>query len=84
MKISNVLSGMAAVALVVAPVAANAGTSAASSIATAPAYGARASMPVAKKQNMSAGITVLAVVAVAAAGFGIYEAVKDDNKSRGV
>jgi hypothetical protein len=85
MKLKNAMLSLTAAAMLVAPVAAQAGTSASAStgkIASLSGIGERKSAPVKAKQKLEGGILVLAVVGAAAGGYGIYKAV-DDNKSNG-
>lgn len=86
--VKNTLFGLSALAMLAAPVAANAGTNAAASslsagkIASLKGVGERKSAGVKAKNNADAGVTILGVLAAGAAGFGVYKAV-DDNKSNG-
>lgn len=85
MKLKNALLSLTAAALLAAPVAAQAGTTAAAStgkIASLSGIGERKSTSVKPKQNIDGAILALALVGAAAGGYGIYKAV-DDNKSNG-
>ncbi|MBH0114338.1 hypothetical protein I5E68_15440 [Novosphingobium sp. YJ-S2-02] len=85
MKVKNILLSLAAAGALAAPVAAQAGTTASAStgkIANLSGVGERQSTAVKGKQKAEAGVIVLGVVAAAAVGYGIYEAV-DDDKSDG-
>ncbi len=81
MKFRETIMSLAALALVAAPVAAQAGTSAASAM---PSVSGRVSAPVASEQKADAGTWILGL---AAAGLVIYGLIiafdDDDNKSRG-
>jgi hypothetical protein len=85
MKLTNTLAVMAAVGVLVSPIAAQAGTTASAAtgkIANVSGMGARQSTAVNSKQKADGAIIALAVVGAAAAGYGIYKAV-DDDKSNG-
>ncbi|WP_404480174.1 hypothetical protein [Novosphingobium sp. BL-52-GroH] len=85
MKLKNIMLSVAAAGVLAAPVAAQAGTTASAAtgkIANVSGLGARQSMAVKGKQKADSAIIVLAVVGAGAAGYGIYEATKDD-KSNG-
>lgn len=82
MNLKKTLLALSASAMIVAPVAAQAGTAASASvgkIANMSGVGMRHSTSVAKKQNVGAGVAVLGVLAIAAGGYGIYEATKKNN-----
>ncbi|AXB80647.1 hypothetical protein [Novosphingobium sp. P6W] len=84
MKLKNALFSLTAAAMLAAPVAAQAGTKASAStgqIASLSGIGQRKSAPVKAKQKADSAIIALAVIGAGAAGYGIYEAVKD--KSNG-
>jgi len=87
MKLKSALSALAAAGLVVAPVAAQAGTSAAKSVVSAnglSAIGQRQSTKVSKDENLSGGILIALLLAAGAGGYGIYKAVdKNKDKSNG-
>lgn len=86
MKLKNALLSLTAAAMLAAPVAAQAGTTASAStskIASLSGVGERKSTSVKAKQKLEGAVLVLAVVGVAAGGYGIYKAVDDDNKSNG-
>lgn len=81
MNLKNIMLSAAAAGMLAAPVAAQAGTTASAStgkISSVSGLGSRQSMAVKGKQKADSAIVVLAVVGAAAAGYGIYEAVKDD------
>lgn len=87
MKLGNLTAALTGVALVIAPVAAQAGTapksvvSLSGGVATSMA-GSRTSQPVAKKNGADAGVIVVAVIAGAAAIYGLTR-VFDNDKSNG-
>lgn len=86
MKLKSALIALGASALVVAPVAAQAGTAASASVgkvASLSSVGARQTSSVEKKQKAGSGVWLLAALGAAAAGFGIYKAVDDDNTASG-
>lgn len=85
MTIRNTLASLSAAALVFAPVAASAGTSAAASVpslGSSIASGARASSAVAKKSELKAGLALAVILAGGAAAYGLAKAL-DNKKSRG-
>lgn len=85
MKLKNALVAMAAMGVLVSPVAAQAGTTAAAAtgkIVNVSDMGARKSTAVRSKQKADAGVVVIALLGAGAAGFGVYKAV-DDDKSNG-
>lgn len=77
MKIRAFAAAVTAASFVVVPVAAQAGTSAASMSAPV-SYGARSTAPVAKKNNASDDFFLIAL-GLGAAGAGIYFATKKNN-----
>lgn len=81
MKLKSALSALAAASFVVAPLAAQAGTTASKSVVSARALssvGERRATNVAAKENLT-GVEILALVAaLVAAGVGAY-AIIDDN-----
>lgn len=84
MKLKNTLLALSAGAMLVAPVAAQAGTKASAStgkIATLSGAGARQSTDVKKKQKAEPGLIVVGALAVGAAGYGLYTAVDDDTSN---
>lgn len=86
MKFSNLLTAVAAAGLVVAPVAAQAGTAAAGSVVSANKltdFGSRSSTAVRSEENLSGGLLVVLLLAVGAGGYGLYKAIDKDDKSRG-
>ncbi|EZP66688.1 hypothetical protein BV97_05744 [Novosphingobium resinovorum] len=83
MKLNKVLAAVAAAGFLVSPIAAQAGTSAsAGKISNLSGVGARQSTAVQKKNNASAGVGVLALLAAGAAVAGVALVV-DDDKSNG-
>ena len=79
MKIRNLLSAVAAAGIVVAPVAAQAGTSAASSTVNAAAISgvsSRESSMVTAEQDIDAGTLLLIILALIAAGWGLKEIIE--------
>lgn len=83
MKFSSLMAGVAAAGLVIAPVAAQAGTKASTAIAAPADFGSRSSAAVAKQNKASPALWLVGLLAVGAAGFGLYKLIDDDNKSRG-
>lgn len=86
MKLKNALLSLTAAALVAAPVAAQAGTTASAStgkISSLAGIGERKSAAVKPKQKLGAAVAVLAVLGAAAGGYGVYKAIDDDNASNG-
>ncbi|KPH65741.1 hypothetical protein ACLIMP_05680 [Novosphingobium aerophilum] len=83
MKFGSLVAGITAATMVLAPVAAQAGTSASASVVK-PVYGSRTTTSVDKKQKATAGAYVLGALALGAAGFGLYKAIDNGNdKSNG-
>ncbi|WP_404479676.1 hypothetical protein [Novosphingobium sp. BL-52-GroH] len=85
MKLRNTLLSLTATAMLVAPVAAQAGTTAAAStgkIASLAGMGERKSAGVKARNKADAGVVVLAVAALGAGTYGVVNAV-EDNKSNG-
>lgn len=80
MKLKNLVSTAAAAGLLLAPLAAQAGTSAAS---VPGAVGSRASASVKKSDSLNPGLTIAVVVAAGAATYGLAKAVDNNSKSRG-
>jgi hypothetical protein len=78
MKIRNLISAATAAGLLIAPVAVQAGTSAAASV---PGVGARASSGVAEANKVKGGTLIAVVLATGAVIWGIKEAT--DDKSNG-
>eukprot|EP01012_Entosiphon_sulcatum_P044458 TRINITY_DN59171_c0_g1_i1.p1 TRINITY_DN59171_c0_g1~~TRINITY_DN59171_c0_g1_i1.p1 ORF type:complete len:100 (-),score=12.19 TRINITY_DN59171_c0_g1_i1:109-381(-) len=88
MKFSNLLTAVAVAAagLVVAPVAAQAGTAAAGSVVSANKltdFGSRSSTTVRSEENLSGGLLVVLLLAIGAGGYGLYKAIDKNDKSRG-
>lgn len=90
MKLKNILLSLTATAMIAAPVAAQAGTTASAStgkIASLSGIGARKSAAVTPKKKLEGAVLLLAVAGAAAGGYGIYKAVEeateDDNTSNG-
>ncbi|EJU15066.1 hypothetical protein LH128_00742 [Sphingomonas sp. LH128] len=84
--IKKTLLSLSVAAMVAAPVAAQAGTTASASvgkISNLSGVGARQSSVVKKKNNAESGTIILAALGVAAVGAGIYVIADDDNKSNG-
>lgn len=84
MKLKNALLSLTAAAIFVAPISAQAGTTASAStgkIASLSGIGERKSASVKPKQKLEGAVLVLAVVGAAAGGYGIYKAVDDDKSS---
>lgn len=82
MKLKNILLSLTATAMIAAPVAAQAGTTASAStgkIASLSGIGARKSAAVKPKQKLEGAVLVLAVIGAAAGGYGVYKAVDDGN-----
>ncbi|MEE4453943.1 hypothetical protein [Novosphingobium resinovorum] len=85
MKLKQTLLTLSAAAMIAAPVAAQAGTTAAASvgkISNLSGVGERRSTDVKAKQKADGTLVVVGLLAAGAAGFGIYKAV-DDDKSNG-
>jgi len=85
MKFKNALFAVGTAAMLVAPVAAQAGTVASAStgkIANLSGVGERRSAPVKAKNKAEAGVLALAVLGAGAATYGVVRAV-DDDKSNG-
>lgn len=80
MKFRNAFVSLAAAGLVIAPVAAQAGTSAAASV---PSVAGRVSTDVSKDQKIAPGLLVAILVAAGAATYGLVEAFDSGNKSNG-
>lgn len=78
MKIRSFAAAVTAASLVALPVAAQAGTSAAS-MAAPVSYGAHSTASVAKKNNANGSTVLLIAAGLAAAGAGIYLATKKNN-----
>lgn len=86
MKLKNILLSLTATAMIAAPVAAQAGTTASAStgkIASLSGIGARKSAAVVPKQRLEGATLLLAIAGAGLAGYGIYKAVEDDNTSNG-
>ncbi|TYC85098.1 hypothetical protein [Novosphingobium sp. BW1] len=90
MKLKTAILALGAATALVAPMAAQAGTSASASVgkvSSLSGVGVRQSAPVEKKRQAEAGVIVLGVLAGAAAVYGIVELVDDgddDSVSNGV
>lgn len=86
MKIKSMIAAAAAAAMLTAPVAANAGTTAAASLnGVKPVLSSkevRASRSVKRENGISTAGAVVGVLALGFAGYGLYKAF-DDNKSNG-
>lgn len=85
MKLKQTMLALGAAAVLAAPVAAQAGTTAAASvgkISSLSGVGERRSAAVKAKNKADGGVVVLGLLAAGAAGFGVYKAV-DDDKSNG-
>lgn len=81
MKLKHTLLALTGAAVLAAPVAAQAGTTAAASvgkITSVSGVGERRSASVKAKQKADGTVVVVGLLAAAAAGYGTYEAVKDD------
>lgn len=82
MKLNDVLAAVAAAGVLVSPIAAQAGTSASvGKISNLSDVGSRQSTAVEKKNNASADVVVLALLAAGPAVAGIVLAVDDDKSS---
>ncbi len=85
MKLKNGLIALGTAAALVAPIAAQANTTAAAStakIANVSGFGERRSTSVKAKNKAEAGVLVLALAGAGAATYGVVRAA-DDNKSNG-
>lgn len=85
MKLKHTLLALAGAAVLAAPVAAQAGTTAAASvgkISSVAGIGERRSVAVKAKQKADGAVVVVGLLAAAAGGYGVYTAV-DDDKSDG-
>lgn len=82
MKARNLLPAVAALGLVFAPVVAEAGT-AASSTMGATSIGSRTTSSVSDKNNLNPGFWVLIALTAGAAGYGLSQAFKKHHKSNG-
>jgi hypothetical protein len=79
MKLREAFAAISVAAMTIAPVAAQAGTAASSSVPSMnSSMGMRASSGVAKKDKLNGADLVLVFVALGAGGYGIYEATKND------
>lgn len=82
MKIKNVLAGVAAAGLAIAPVAASAGTRAASALPTLTSgsmvMGTHSTRAVKKDEQMGGTAIIVAIIAVVAVILGILAATDDD------
>lgn len=86
MKIKSVLSAVAVAGLVVAPVAAQAGTAAANSIVSERGLSSvakRNATKVKANESLSGGLLIAAVLAGGAAVYGLTQVLDDDDKSDG-
>jgi hypothetical protein len=86
MKLKNALLSMTATAMLAAPVAAQAGTTASAStgkIASLSSIGERKSTSVKAKQNVDSSIVILGLLGAGAGAYGIYKAVDNGDKSNG-
>lgn len=82
MKFSSLVTGIAAAGLVMAPVAAQAGTKASTAVVSPVDFGSRASAGVAKTNQWKAGTWIAIVLATGAFTWGMIELLSDE-KSRG-
>lgn len=85
MKLKSALPAIAALGLVVAPVAAQAGTAAGSSVVSArslSAVGERRSSSVKQAERLTPALWLVVLLGVGAATYGVVKAT-DDNKSNG-
>lgn len=86
MKLKNVMPAVAAAGLLLAPIAAQAGTAASAALPKAGSLsgaGVRHSAPVQAKQKATPGVFVLGALGAGLATWGIVEATKSDSKSNG-